>query len=66
MLGDGPWWQTLRIAVEENGIVDEIYSEWGKLDITLVQKKTMMDFGYTFVATDPDGHRIRVFAPKKE
>jgi hypothetical protein len=22
-----------------------------------------MDFGYTFVALDPDGQRLRVFAP---
>jgi hypothetical protein len=22
-----------------------------------------MDFGVTFVATDPDGHRLRVFVP---
>jgi hypothetical protein len=22
-----------------------------------------MDFGRTFVALDPDGHRLRVFAP---
>ncbi|MBN3791556.1 VOC family protein [Burkholderia sp. Ac-20353] len=24
-----------------------------------------MDFGYTFVAADPDGHRLRVFAPSE-
>ena len=24
---------------------------------------TAMDFGFTFVALDPDGHRLRVFAP---
>ena len=24
---------------------------------------TFMDFGYTFTAKDPDGHRLRVFAP---
>jgi hypothetical protein len=23
-----------------------------------------MDFGYTFVAADPDGHRLRVFVPE--
>jgi hypothetical protein len=22
-----------------------------------------MDFGHTFTAADPDGHRLRVFAP---
>ncbi|WP_247515380.1 hypothetical protein [Bradyrhizobium sp. 190] len=24
---------------------------------------TRLDFGTTFVATDPDGHRLRVFVP---
>jgi hypothetical protein len=25
-----------------------------------------MDFGHTFVALDPDGHRLRVFFPVEE
>ena len=31
--------------------------------LPIVQKPTAMDFGHTFVALDPDGHRLRVFAP---
>src|SRR5262249_43664419 len=30
--------------------------------LTIVQAPTTMDFGPTFVALDPDGHRLRVFA----
>lgn len=30
---------------------------------TIIQQPTAMDFGFTFVAQDPDGHRLRVFAP---
>ncbi|WP_137152106.1 VOC family protein [Devosia sp. FKR38] len=30
---------------------------------TILQQPTAMDFGFTFVAADPDGHRLRVFAP---
>ena len=40
--------------------VDKIYAQWVTLGITIVQKPTQMDFGYTFVAVDPDGHRIRI------
>jgi hypothetical protein len=29
----------------------------------ILQPPTAMDFGYTFLAADPDGHRLRVFAP---
>ncbi len=40
--------------------VDEAYDQWGKLGIAVAQAPTDMDFGRTFVALDPDGHRIRV------
>jgi predicted enzyme related to lactoylglutathione lyase len=41
--------------------VDALYETWGKKLITVAQKPTDMDFGRTFVALDPDGHRIRVY-----
>jgi hypothetical protein len=31
--------------------------------LKIAQAPTAMDFGMTFVALDPDGHRLRVFAP---
>jgi len=36
------------------------------LGLTLLQEPTEMDFGFTFTAADPDGHRIRVFAPNPD
>jgi predicted enzyme related to lactoylglutathione lyase len=44
-----------------NDNVDAIHDAWHKKGIPIVQKPTDMDFGRTFVALDPDGHRIRVF-----
>jgi len=41
--------------------VDRVYAEWEKLHVTIAQKPCDMDFGRTFVALDPDGHRIRVY-----
>lgn len=41
--------------------IDELYESWGKMGITILQKPTDMDFGRSFVAIDPDGHRIRVY-----
>lgn len=41
--------------------VDELYKEWVDLEIPMAQVPTDMDFGRTFVALDPDGHRIRVY-----
>jgi catechol 2,3-dioxygenase-like lactoylglutathione lyase family enzyme len=31
--------------------------------LRIVQAPVELDFGYTFTALDPDGHRLRVFAP---
>ncbi|HVW91717.1 MAG TPA: drug:proton antiporter, partial [Devosia sp.] len=35
---------------------------WKGLDLVMLQEPTEMDFGFTFTAADPDGHRLRVFA----
>jgi catechol 2,3-dioxygenase-like lactoylglutathione lyase family enzyme len=43
--------------------VDAMHSDWRGRGLTIAQRPTAMDFGYTFVALDPDGHRLRVFAP---
>ena len=47
--------------VEED--VDAVYADWTARGLTIAQAPTDMDFGRTFVALDPDGHRLRVFAP---
>ena len=49
-------------TVESRAEVEALYAEWGKKDLRVVQKPTALDFGYTFVVLDPDGHRLRVFA----
>ena len=53
----------IAFAVEGNAKVDAIHAEWGGRGLPIVQPPSKMDFGYTFVALDPDGHRLRVFAP---
>lgn len=45
-----------------NRVVDEIFRKWSELGVEIIMKPAMLDFGYTFVATDPDGHRLRVCA----
>jgi len=46
--------------------IDNLYESFGKKGITIIQKLTDMDFGRTFVALDPDGHRIRMYTMKEE
>lgn len=42
--------------------VDRLHDEWRADGTAIVQSPAHMDFGYTFTARDPDGHRLRVFA----
>lgn len=39
------------------------HAEWRALGLDIIQPPTHLDFGFTFTARDPDGHRLRVFAP---
>lgn len=48
--------------VEKDGDVDARHRDWKAKGLAIQQEPTEMDFGYTFVATDPDGHRLRVYA----
>lgn len=50
---------TVRNAAE----VDNWHQRWRDQGLPIAQAPTAMDFGHTFVALDPDGHRLRVFAP---
>jgi catechol 2,3-dioxygenase-like lactoylglutathione lyase family enzyme len=36
---------------------------WSKLGLRIIQEPTRMNFGLTFTAADPDGHRLRVYSP---
>ena len=41
--------------------MDTIHADWMRRGLPILQAPVRMDFGYTFVASDPDGHRFRVF-----
>jgi predicted lactoylglutathione lyase len=56
----------MAFALESDSVVDERHHEWIKIGIPVLQAPVRMDFGYTCVAADPDGHRVRVFAPGQE
>jgi predicted enzyme related to lactoylglutathione lyase len=43
--------------------VDATHAAWLAKGTTILQVPTDMDFGRTFTAADPDGHRLRVFKP---
>jgi catechol 2,3-dioxygenase-like lactoylglutathione lyase family enzyme len=53
----------LAFAVPDRATVQARHTAWQALGLPIVQPPTEMDFGYTFTALDPDGHRLRVFTP---
>jgi predicted enzyme related to lactoylglutathione lyase len=53
----------LSLAVADEPAVHATLKTWSSLGLAVIQPPTRMDFGFTFTATDPDGHRLRVFAP---
>jgi catechol 2,3-dioxygenase-like lactoylglutathione lyase family enzyme len=53
----------LAFQVEGNAAVDAVCADWRARGLPIAQPPTRMDFGYTCVATDPDGHRLRAFSP---
>lgn len=55
----------LAFAMEDDAAVEARYAEWEAQGIVIAQMPTRMDFGFTFVGLDPDGHRLRVFAPSQ-
>ena len=62
--GGAPGAGELAFAVQGREAVDAAFERWRALDCRVLQAPTSMDFGYTFTVADPDGHRLRVFAPE--
>jgi len=53
----------LGFPVANAEAVQTTYAAWRDRGLRILQQPTQMDFGLTFTAADPDGHRLRVFAP---
>ena len=51
----------ISFSEDSRDAVRATYEEWTKLGVTVLQEPTEMDFGFTFVVEDPDGHRLRPF-----
>jgi catechol 2,3-dioxygenase-like lactoylglutathione lyase family enzyme len=53
----------IAMTVTDAAAVDATHADWAARGLAILQAPTDLDFGRTFVALDPDGHRLRVFAP---
>lgn len=52
----------LGVSVSEAAEVDATYADLRERGVEMLQPPTDLPFGRTFLAADPDGHRIRVFS----
>jgi len=55
----------IAMTVADDAAVDATCADWQERGLTILQQPVDLDFGRTFVALDPDGHRLRVFAPSQ-
>lgn len=53
----------IAFTVDDEKTVHALHADWAARGLPIAQPPTTMDFGRTFVALDPDGHRLRVFVP---
>lgn len=50
----------LVFTLKNHNIVDELFVEWQARKINIIFPPTTVPYGYTFVALDPAGNRLRV------
>lgn len=55
----------IAFTVADNAAVEALHADWAGRGWAILQKPTAMDFGFTCTTADPDGHRVRVFAPSQ-
>ena len=49
------------LSLADKAAVDALHNLWVERGATIIQSPPPLDFGYTFVAEDLDGHRLRAF-----
>lgn len=53
----------VAFAAASDDDVRATFEQWQRHGAKIVQEPAKLDFGFAFTATDPDGHRLRVFCP---
>lgn len=53
----------IAFNVDDDDTLEKTHKDWAASGVVILQEPMDMPFGRTFVAADPDGHRIRVASP---
>lgn len=51
----------LAFQLPDEAYVDSGLAEWQARGLTIIQQSTRMEFGYTGMALDHDGHRLHLY-----
>jgi len=54
----------LAFKVANSAQVDGLHADWSAAGTEIAHPPVEAGFGYSFLALDPDGHRLRVYAPQ--
>jgi len=52
----------ISFDVADRKTLEKLHAEWAGKGLKILVEPVAMPFGHTFVAADPDGHRIRAVA----
>ena len=53
----------LALSVADDAALHALHDGWQAAGVPILAGPMRMDFGQSFLAADPDGHRIRMFVP---
>ncbi len=60
-----PGGSEIFFSAKDRDAVQAKHDEWKKHGVKIAQAPVQKDFGFTFLALDPDNHRLRVSASAK-
>lgn len=55
----------LVFALDNHQKVDALFAQWQAKKLNIIAPPTQLPYGYTFVALDPDGNRLRIVSLEK-
>ncbi len=58
-----PGGSEIAFTLENDAAIDAAFAQWQAHGAAVARPPARLVFGYTFLGLDPDGHRVRFFAP---
>ncbi len=56
----------IGFKMDDATAIDRTYTDWSAKGVTIALPPIDLEFGRSFVALDPDGHRLRIYAAAED